>query len=171
MIVSPLPLNTQYLFYSPGFHYCLSLHSLGCLNVCPLRVCFILVCSFLSNILPYPFTSQPPHFLTVFDTQPHVLYLHILWYEYYWCSVILFSFLSFPKFHRVAPLLQIFSTIEFVYDHACFWVYVYLWIYLSHMRENICLLCFWSWLTSLNMVSSNCIHLPLNPMALFPVAE
>jgi hypothetical protein len=78
--------------------------------------------------------------------------------QYYWCSIILFSFLSFPEFHRVVPLLQMCSTIEFVYDHACFCIYVFLWIYLAHMRENMYLLCFWSLLTSLNM-SSNCIHL------------
>jgi hypothetical protein len=26
--------------------------------------------------------------------------------QYYWCSIILFSFSSFSKFHRVVPLLQ-----------------------------------------------------------------
>jgi hypothetical protein len=35
------------------------------------------------------------------------------------------------------------------------------------MRENMCLLCFWSWLTSLSIMSSNCLHLPSNPMSLF----
>jgi hypothetical protein len=35
------------------------------------------------------------------------------------------------------------------------------------MRENMHLLCFWSWLTSLSMISYNCIHLPSNPMSLF----
>jgi hypothetical protein len=75
------------------------------------------------------------------------------------------SFPSFPKFHRVAPLLKTCSTSMFVYDHAYFLVYVYLWIYLLCMRENMCLLCFWSWLTSLNMMSSNYIHLPSNPMS------
>jgi hypothetical protein len=90
---------------------------------------------------------------------------------YYWCSIIFFSFLSFPEFHRVVPLLLICSKSEFVCDHACFCVYVYLWIYLPCMRENMQLLCFWSWLTSLNIMSSNCIHLPSNPMSLFLVAE
>jgi hypothetical protein len=78
--------------------------------------------------------------------------------QYYWCSIILFSFLSFPEFHRVVPLLQMCCTIEFVYDHVYFCVYVYLSSYLPCMRENMHLLCFWSWLTSLSMVSSNCIH-------------
>jgi hypothetical protein len=90
---------------------------------------------------------------------------------YYCCSVILFSFLSFPEFHRVATMLQRCSTTEFVYDRVCFCVYVYLWIYLPHMRENMRILCFWSWLTSLNMMSSHCIHLPSNSMSLFLVAE
>jgi hypothetical protein len=39
--------------------------------------------------------------------------------RYYWCLIILFSF------HRVDPLLQICSTSEFVYGHACFCVYAY----------------------------------------------
>jgi hypothetical protein len=32
------------------------------------------------------------------------------------------------------------------------------------MRENIQPLSFWAWLTSLNTMSSNCIHLPSNHM-------
>jgi hypothetical protein len=80
-------------------------------------------------------------------------------------------FPSFPKFHRVVPLLQTCSTSEFVYDHTCFCVYVYLWICLPHMRENMWLLCFWSWLTSLNIIPSSCIHLPSNHMSLFLVAK
>jgi hypothetical protein len=49
---------------------------------------------------------------------------------------------SFPEFHRVVALLQTCSTSEFVHDHACFCVYVYLWLYLPRMRENMCLLSF-----------------------------
>jgi hypothetical protein len=56
--------------------------------------------------------------------------------RYYWCSVILFSFPSFPEFHRVVPLLQTCSTSEFIYDNAGFCLYVYLWIYLPHMRKK-----------------------------------
>jgi hypothetical protein len=82
---------------------------------------------------------------------------------YYWCSIIFFSFPSFPEFHRVVPLLQICSTSEFVYDHACFCACVYLWIYLLPMW----LLCFWFWVASLNMMSSNCIRLPSSHMSLF----
>jgi hypothetical protein len=45
-------------------------------------------------------------------------------------------FLSlFPEFHRVVPLLQTCSTTEFVFDHACFCVYVYL-LDLSSMYER-----------------------------------
>jgi hypothetical protein len=89
----------------------------------------------------------------------------------YLCSIILFSFPSFPEFHRVVPLLQMCSTSEFVYDQLGFCVYVYLWIYLPCMRENMHLLCLWSWLTSLSIMFSKFIHLPSNPMSLFLVAE
>jgi hypothetical protein len=128
-----------------------------------------LICSIPSNTLPYPFTSYLPIF--------QHLSIHILislascGMRYYWCSTIFFSFPSFPEFHRVVPLLQTCPTTEFVFDNACFCVYVYLWIHLPPMRENMHLLCFWFWLTSLKMMSSNCIHLPSNPISLFLVAE
>jgi hypothetical protein len=38
-------------------------------------------------------------------------------------------------------------------------VYFIFWIGLPYKRENIWPLCFWAWLTSLNMMSSNCIYL------------
>jgi hypothetical protein len=63
---------------------------------------------------------------------------------YYWYSIILFSFFSFPEFHRVVPLLQTCSTTEFIHDHVWFCVYVYLWTYLPCMREKMHFLCFWS---------------------------
>jgi hypothetical protein len=91
--------------------------------------------------------------------------------QYYSCYTILFSFLSFPEFHRVVPLLQTCSTCECVYDHACFCIYAYLWIYLLHMRENMSVLYFRSWLTSLSMMSSNYICLSSNTMSLFLVVE
>jgi hypothetical protein len=91
--------------------------------------------------------------------------------KYYWCSIILFFFPSFPEFHRVVPLLQTSSTFEFVYNCAYFCIYVCLQIYLPLIKENICLLCFWSYLNSLSMISSSCIHLPSNSMSLFLMAK
>jgi hypothetical protein len=58
----------------------------------------------------------------------------------------------------------------FVYGHCCSYVYVYLWIYLQHMRKSMWILLFSSWLTSLNMMSSNCINLTSTPMSLFLMA-
>jgi hypothetical protein len=87
--------------------------------------------------------------------------------QYSWYSIILFSFPSFLKFHRVVPLLPTYSTFELVYDHAYVCIYVYLWFYLPCMREHMGLTCFWSWLTSLSVTYSNCIHLPSNLMSLF----
>jgi hypothetical protein len=90
----------------------------------PMWLYFTLVHSTPSIALPYPFTFHP-HYSTAFNTYLYILYLHrcdVLWY--YWCSIILFSFPSFPKIHRVVPLLQTCSTSGFVYDHADFCVYV-----------------------------------------------
>jgi hypothetical protein len=80
----------------------------------------------------------------------------------YWCSIVLFSSPSFPEFHCYKR-----STYEFPYDHACFCVYVYLWIYVLCMRENMQLLSFWTWLSLLKMMSSNCIHLLSNHIVSF----
>jgi hypothetical protein len=59
----------------------------------------------------------------------------------------------------------------FVYV-SCIFVYIFIFcFYLPHRRENMQLLSFWAWLTSLSMMSSNSIHLPSNHMSLFPMAE
>jgi hypothetical protein len=75
------------------------------------------------------------------------------WYR--WLSVIVFPFPSSPKFYRVVQLVQICFSYKCVHDHAWFCVYVYLWIYLPHMWENMRLLSFWTWLTSLT-----CLPIP-----------
>jgi hypothetical protein len=109
----------------------------GLLNVSPLWVYFTLIHSTPSIALPYPITSHP-HFSTAFNTYPYILYLNRCYdLRYYWCFIILFSFPFFPEFHRVFPLLQMCSISEFVYNHVCFYIDVYLWIYLLHMRENM----------------------------------
>jgi hypothetical protein len=80
---------------------------------------------------------------------------------------ILFSFPSSPDFHKVFPQLQTCSTYMFVYDHVCL-VYIFIfWIYFPHMKENMWPLSFWTWVTSVNVVSSNCIHLPSKKMESF----
>jgi hypothetical protein len=83
-------------------------------------------------------------------------------------AVILFSFPYFFKLHRVAPLLQTCSTYEVVLDHAWICEYICLLaVFCPHMREHMRPLCFWAWLTSLNKMSSNFIHLPSSYMSLF----
>jgi hypothetical protein len=119
--------------------------------------------------LPFYFPSPVFQLLSIHIFTSSTFTPYDMWY--YWCSIILFSFLSFSEFHRVVPLKQMCSTTEFVYDHAYFCVYIYSWIYLPCMKENMHLLCFWSWITSLNMMFSNSIHLPSNPMSLFLVTE
>jgi hypothetical protein len=85
-----------------------------------------------------PFYLPPPNFSVAFNTYPYILYLHrcyVLWYL--WCSIMLVSFPSFPEFHRVAPILQICSTYEFVCDHVCFCVYVYLLAFSSMYERKL----------------------------------
>jgi hypothetical protein len=147
----------QFLPHTSFFHHVTSTHRLyfyfslfillqifirswcskGCPKVCPLWVYFALVHSnsliTLSYPLPLPHTTN---FSTAFSAHPWILYLHILCYVIQ-CSIILFSFPSFSQFHTVVLLFQTYSTSEFVYDHACFCAYMYLWIYLPVMREII----------------------------------
>jgi hypothetical protein len=117
----------------------------------------------LFHYSPLPLNPPPPIFqqLSVHILLSSTFTSYIMCY--YWCSIILFSFPSFPEFHRVVALLQTCSTYEFVYDHAWFCVYVYLWIYLPLMRENVVFV-FLTCLTSLSMMSLNWIHLPSNHM-------
>jgi hypothetical protein len=125
-----------------------------CLNVCPLWVCFTIIHSPPPITLPYPHFQQFSIHILICSTFRFYVML------YYWCSILLFSFLPFLKFHRVVPILQTHSISKFVLGHVCFCVYVDLWIDLLHVRENMQLLCFWAWLTLLSMMSSSCIHLP-----------
>jgi hypothetical protein len=145
--------------------------SKGCLNACPLWVCFTLLHSTLFIILPYPFTSHPC-FLNSFQyTSLYLLPSHLILHDITGV-LFLFSFSSFPEFHRAVPLLQTCSTSEFLYHHACFCAYLYLWIYLPYMRENTWLLYFWSWLTSLTQcppIAS--IYLQITCHSLFLMAE
>jgi hypothetical protein len=108
----------------------------------------------LLSLTPSP---PSPHFSTSFNTHPSILSTFTscaMWY--YWCSIILFSFPSFPEFHNctIANMFYVW-----VYIWSCLFLCICLSLDLSCMIENMC---FWSWLTSLNMMSSNCIHLPVN---------
>jgi hypothetical protein len=121
---------------------------------------------------PIPFLPHP-QFSTAVNIYPHIFYLHryyVLWHC--WCSIILFYFPSFSEFHRAVSLLQTCSTYTFVYDHSCFCVYVYLLDLSSTYERKHVTIFFWTLFTSLNVVSSNCIHLPSNRMlSFFLIAE
>jgi hypothetical protein len=144
--------------------------SRGSLNVVPLLVCLFwsAQCLRILSLTPLPPT---PTFFNIFQ----YIFIHPLPSHLVACNFTVplsfFSFLSFPEFHRVVLLLQTCSTTEFVCDHVCFCVYVYLSFCLPCMRGNMCLLCFWGWLISLNMMSSNCTHLPSKWMSFFLVAD
>jgi hypothetical protein len=66
---------------------------------------------FPCSLLPF-YPPTHPHYFNSFQYISLHLCLHrcyVLWLC--WCSVVLFSFLSFSKFHRVVPLLQTCSTL------------------------------------------------------------
>jgi hypothetical protein len=124
-------------------------------------VCFTLIRSTLSIPLPHPFTSHPPFFSSVQYTCLRPLPSHLM-------VRILLTF-----YHSLFPFPLFLSSAEYstVTNVFCIWVciwsclfllHVYLWLYLPHMKENMQPLSFWAWLTSFNMISSNCNHLPSN---------
>jgi hypothetical protein len=57
-------------------------------------------------LIPLPPTS---YFSTAFNTHLYVVYFHRCYalqsLQYYWCSIILFSFPSFPLLHSVSSTI------------------------------------------------------------------
>jgi hypothetical protein len=106
---------------------------------------------------PFRLYLPPPHFSTAFHINPYIIYLYIL------CNVILLMLWHSLLLSTVRNMFYIWDCIR----SYCFSVHIYLWICLPYMTENMQPLCFWSWLTSINMISSNCIHLPSNHMSLW----
>jgi hypothetical protein len=115
---------------------------------------------------PLTLPSHLPHFITAFNSYPSILYLHRCYVlQYCWRSIIPFSFPFFPEFHSVVPLLQTCSTCLFLCIYLSFGSIFHLWekTYGLYFSEPD--------LTSLNMISTNCIHLTSNHMAFFHMAE
>jgi hypothetical protein len=117
---------------------------------------FTLISSTPSVTLPFPFPSP---FFNSFQ------YVYLLPSQML-CIMILLTlyhalFLpSFSKFHSVVSLLH---TCFHICLYMVMFVFVYMfifWIYLPHLSENMWPLSFWTWLSSPNMMSFNCIHLP-----------
>jgi hypothetical protein len=73
----------------------------------------------LTPLPPIPLFQQLSIPTLISSTFTDVMFYNIV-------DALSFSFLSFPEKHRVVSLLQTCSTFEFVYDHACFCVYVFL---------------------------------------------
>jgi hypothetical protein len=48
------------------------------------------------------------------------------------------------------------------YFYVCIILLVFVLAYITHIRENMCPLAFWTWLTSLKMMFPSSIHLPAN---------
>jgi hypothetical protein len=80
------------------------------------------------------------------------------------------SFIEKLHCYKDVLLLSLYMR-SFVHEKLVFVYRFNLWIYLPRVTENKQLLHFWSWLTSLTMMSSSCIHLPSNTMPLFLLAE
>jgi hypothetical protein len=77
------------------------------------------------NIFQYTFLYPLPSHLVVCDITD---------------ALSLFSFPSFPEFHRVDPLLQTCSTTESIYNHTCFCV-LFVFGSIFHVWEKTCIFC------------------------------
>jgi hypothetical protein len=110
--------------------------------------------------IPYSFLSpSPPYYSAVFSA---------FWGVY-------FNVFYSPSFSSSPPSIVSSSThiigsmfCIYTYDNA--WIHI--WIWLSHMRENIWPLSFWTWLTTYNLMFSSFIHLPDDDkISFFLIAE
>jgi hypothetical protein len=101
--------------------------------------------------LVHPFYFSPFYLsplLTVILTNLKILYSIL--YTKYITHIHLFNFLLLPSFSHWWPPL---ST-------PCFFYVAYICIVFAfHTWQKTCAFSFWAWLTSLNMMSSNCTHL------------
>jgi hypothetical protein len=106
-----------------------------------------------------PLPSNPSHYSTTFNTYHYILYRHRCnVFQYCWLSLSIF-FPSSPKFHYYKHVLHMsLCMIMFAFVHMFIFS-----IYLPHKRENMRPLSFWTWLTSLDIMYSNCVHLPSTP--------
>jgi hypothetical protein len=131
------------------------------LSYSPLLTCELAGLQFSLNFespLRWPFIST---FILFFNKRASYVM------RYYWCSIILIYFPSFPKFHSVVPLLQTYSISAFIYDHACFCVYLYLLDLFSIYERKHVAFNFRAWLTSLNMNHMSLFFIPLCVYATF----
>jgi hypothetical protein len=109
---------------------------------------------YLFNLFHYsPLPLLPPYFSTAFNT--YIFYLHSL----HFMILLKISHSLFLSLFTWVP--QSSSTITNVLHLSLrkimlvFLSMFILWIYITCMTENMWPLCFWAWLTSLNMMSSN----------------
>jgi hypothetical protein len=123
-----------------------------CCSLFPLWVHFTMVSS-APSVTPPVTPSSHPTIIQQLSVHTIVSSTTIL------LTVILFSLPSSPEFHRIVHFYK-HVMCKFVYDHVSFCVYVF-FLDLSCTYEP---LSFWTWLTSLDMMSSSCVHLPSNHM-------
>jgi hypothetical protein len=122
----------------------------GFLYVSPLWVYFVLFHPFCCSPLPLYLPPSPLFQLLSVHTFISSTFTDVMFYDV--TDDLSFSF-PFP--------LSLSSMEQFYYDKHILHLSLYMfffWIYLPRMRENMWPLCFWSWLTSLNIMPSNCIH-------------
>jgi hypothetical protein len=95
--------------------------------------------------LSLPSATYYPAVFSTFCYVPYLCRCEVFWYCW-----LLVSFLTpSPWVPYVFPLLPTFSTCTCVFDHFWFCVYIYFWIYLPNMRENMKLLSFLTFLLHL----------------------
>jgi hypothetical protein len=132
-----------------------------CLNVGLLWVYFTLVHSTLSIIILLPIFQQLSIYIIISST----FTFYVL--QYNWCSIILFSFPSFSKFHSVVPLY--YNHVPHLSLYMIMLAVAYMLSFGSIFHVGLCVS--EPDFISLNIMASNCIHFPSNHMSLFLMAE
>jgi hypothetical protein len=135
--------------------------------------CICSKCTLLWSVHPLPLLSFTPSLpsLIIQQLSIHTIILSTFTDVMYYNIVAYLSFsFSFPppwsfieKFHYFKHVLHVSL---YIIMFGFLYMFIF-WIYLPHMRENICPLSFSTWFTLLNTMSSNCIHLPSNHVVSF----
>jgi hypothetical protein len=126
----------------------------------PLWVFFTMVFSIPSITLPYPFTFHP-HFSTAFNIHP----ISSSFTDFMFYNIIDALSSSFPFPHSLSSIekFHYYKHVLYMNFYMMMLVFVYMFIFcipLLCMRENMWPLSSEPGLPFLNMMYSNCIHLP-----------
>jgi hypothetical protein len=148
-LISALPLLWPIVHSCPSLLSCLFIIQWDfCIDIIPIHALCLSQCN-----------SPPLHFLIL--SPIHVVQQFSVCFvlSFFYTGVMYFIIIHFLSF-SLSLLYKSHFWVHVLYIFLC--IYNIAYIYIPHMRESMRPLAFWTWLTSLKMMFSNSIHLPVN---------